>query len=53
MIEADAEGRYSDNAFDLTAGESRVVRFTPRQPLAEGSVPVFTGYDLKSCQGNG
>ena len=29
MIEADVEGRYSDNAFDLTAGESRVIRFTP------------------------
>ncbi|KQV34686.1 MULTISPECIES: glycoside hydrolase family 2 protein [unclassified Rhizobium] len=51
MIEADIEGRYSDNAFDLTAGESRTIRFTPRQPLA--GAPVFTGYDLKSCQGNG
>ncbi|WP_075292679.1 beta-mannosidase [Pararhizobium arenae] len=50
MIEADVEGRYSDNAFDLTAGESRTIRFTPRQPVES---PVFTGYDLKSCQGNG
>jgi beta-mannosidase len=53
MIEADVEGRYSDNAFDLTAGQSRVIRFTPRQPLAAGAGPVFTGYDLHSCQGNG
>jgi beta-mannosidase len=53
MIEADVEGRYSDNAFDLTAGESRVIRFTPKQPLAAGAHPVFTGYDLQSCQGNG
>ena len=51
MIEADVEGRYSDNAFDLTAGESRTIRFTPRKPLP--AAPVFTGYDLKSCQGNG
>ena len=51
MIEADVEGRYSDNAFDLTAGESRIIRFTPRGPLT--SAPVFTGYDLQSCQGNG
>jgi beta-mannosidase len=53
MIEADVEGRYSDNAFDLAAGESRVIRFTPRQPLAAGVAPVFSGYDLQSCQGNG
>ncbi len=50
MIEADVEGRYSDNAFDLTAGESKTIRFTPRRPA---TAPVFTGYDLKSCQGNG
>ena len=32
MIEADVEGRYSDNAFDLTAGESQLIRFTPETP---------------------
>ncbi|OJF93012.1 beta-mannosidase [Pararhizobium antarcticum] len=53
MIEADVEGRYSDNAFDLTAGGDRVIRFTPKVPLAAGAEPVFTGYDLQSCQGNG
>ncbi len=50
MIECDVAGRYSDNAFDLAAGESRVVTFTPAAPLAPGSVPDFTLYDLYSCQ---
>ena len=53
MIETDIEGRYSDNAFDLTAGERRVIRFTPKQPQAADWKPVFTGYDLQSCQGTG
>ena len=53
MLEADVEGRYSDNAFDLTAGESRVIRFKPKEQLAAGRHPVFKGYDLQSCQGNG
>lgn len=53
VIEADVEGRYSDNVIDLTAGESRTVEFTPRLPLALGASPVFTAYDLQSCQGNG
>ncbi|OLP61477.1 beta-mannosidase [Xaviernesmea oryzae] len=44
MIEADREGRYSDNAFDLTAGESRTIRFTP---VGGGqAVPRFHAYDL-------
>nr|WP_244658726.1 glycoside hydrolase family 2 protein [Ciceribacter thiooxidans] len=50
MIECDIAGRYSDNAFDLAAGESRVVTFAPAAPLAPGSVPDFTLYDLYSCQ---
>ena len=37
----------------VTAGESRVIRFTPREPLPAGAAPIFTGYDLQSCQGNG
>lgn len=53
MIEADIEGRYSDNAFDLTAGESRVIRFTPKEKPETGSVPRFVAFDLQSCQGNG
>ncbi|WP_275783182.1 beta-mannosidase [Pararhizobium gei] len=51
MIEADIEGRYSDNAFDLTAGDSRIIRFTPKNP--PGNVPRFVAFDLQSCQGNG
>jgi len=49
MIESEAEGRYSDNAFDLAAGESRRVVFTPTKPLASG-VPEFRIYDLQSSQ---
>jgi beta-mannosidase len=50
MIETDAEGRYSDNAFDLTAGESRRIVFTPSAPLSRGVLPEFRFYDLQSCQ---
>ncbi|MNF07235.1 hypothetical protein D3C80_2073720 [compost metagenome] len=53
MIEADVAGRYSDNAFDLTSGETKVVRFTPKTPLAEGTLPRFAAFDLESCQGKG
>ncbi|MCA1440702.1 glycoside hydrolase family 2 protein [Ensifer sp. IC4062] len=53
MVEGDVEGRYSDNAFDLTAGETKVIRYTPKAPLAEGIVPSFSAYDLESCQGKG
>jgi beta-mannosidase len=47
MIEPDCEGRFSDNAFDLTAGESRKIVFTPQ---AQGVQPKFTIRDLHSCQ---
>ena len=50
MIESETEGRYSDNAFDLTAGESRRIVFTPSKPLGRGSLPEFRFYDLQSCQ---
>ncbi|MEI2296914.1 beta-mannosidase [Ensifer sp. MJa1] len=53
MIEADVAGRYSDNAFDLLAGETKVVRFTPKMTLAAGERPSFTAFDLESCQGKG
>lgn len=49
MIESETEGRYSDNAFDLAAGESRRIVFTPTKPLA-GAVPDFRIYDLQSSQ---
>lgn len=52
MVEADAAGRWSDNAFDLLAGQERVLVFEPAQPPAEGQVPVFHAHDLHSCQGS-
>ena len=48
MIETEAEGRYSDNCFDLTAGESRTVLFTPADPA--GPPPQFRAYDLKAAE---
>jgi beta-mannosidase len=53
MIESCTAGRYSDNAFDLAAGEQRRVVFKPSEPLASGVVPEFTLYDLYSCQASG
>jgi beta-mannosidase len=49
MIESDTDGKYSDNAFDLAAGESRRIVFTPATPLA-GGLPDFCFYDLQSSQ---
>ena len=50
MIESDCPGRYSDNAFDLHAGESRRITFTPASPLKGGAIPQFRTYDLHACQ---
>jgi beta-mannosidase len=50
MIESETDGKYSDNAFDLAAGESRRITFTPAAPLASGGLPEFRFYDLHSCQ---
>ncbi|MBZ5758225.1 glycoside hydrolase family 2 protein [Rhizobium sp. VS19-DR104.2] len=50
MIESETDGRYSDNAFDLTAGETRLVRFMPSLPMAPDALPDFRFYDLQSCQ---
>ncbi|MDX3925308.1 MAG: glycoside hydrolase family 2 protein [Shinella sp.] len=51
MLEADRPGRWSDNAFDLAAGEERVLVFTPQPggtpPQAR---PEFSWLDLHSCQ---
>jgi beta-mannosidase len=49
MVEADCEGRYSDNAFDLCAGESRTITFVPDYP--GGNAPSFSTCDLYSCYG--
>ena len=47
MIEANVAGRFSDNAFDMTAGESRTITFTPDNA---GAAAEFTIRDLHSCQ---
>jgi Beta-galactosidase/beta-glucuronidase len=51
LVETDVPGRYSDNAFDLAAGESRLIRFTPADPAE--TLPQFRIYDLYSCQAAG
>ncbi|OHV76657.1 glycosyl hydrolase 2 galactose-binding domain-containing protein [Rhizobium sp. LCM 4573] len=51
MVESATPGRYSDNAFDLAAGESRRITFTPAAP--SGASPQFRIYDLYSCQSAG
>lgn len=51
LVESITPGRYSDNAFDLAAGESRSIRFTPAEPT--DATPQFRIYDLYSCQAAG
>ncbi|MGG7517635.1 glycosyl hydrolase 2 galactose-binding domain-containing protein [Allorhizobium undicola] len=53
MIESRTPGRYSDNAFDLAADESRTIIFSPQAPVSEAGLPQFTLYDLQSCQALG
>ncbi len=50
MIETDTEGKYSDNAFDLAAGETRRITFTPAGRSRAAHSPEFRFYDLQSCQ---
>ena len=47
MLEADQPGRYSDNLFDLAAGETRRIIFTPK---GAGPQPHFRIFDLHTCQ---
>ncbi|KQZ50540.1 beta-mannosidase [Rhizobium sp. Root149] len=47
MIESETPGRFSDNVFDLAAGETRRITFTPSDPAA--AEPSFRLYDLQSC----
>ncbi|WP_416408758.1 beta-mannosidase [Agrobacterium rosae] len=49
MIEADVAGRYSDNLFDLAAGETRRIVFAATDK-AQTSRPVFKIFDLFSSQ---
>jgi beta-mannosidase len=50
MLESRTAGRYSENAFDLAADESRRVYFTPDTALPAGTIPEFRIYDLYTCQ---
>lgn len=47
MLEADVAGRWSDNGFDLAAGERKTVVFIPTEC---GVCPQFRWVDLHSCQ---
>ena len=47
LVEASVPGRFSDNAFDMTAGESRVLRFVPERQTEDCQ---FIIRDLHSCQ---
>ena len=48
MVESDRKGRFSDNLFDLAAGESRVLQFKPETGAADEPPPDFRIYDLHS-----
>ncbi|WP_288425699.1 glycoside hydrolase family 2 protein [uncultured Agrobacterium sp.] len=50
MIEADVIGRYSDNLFDLAAGETRRIVFSPD---ANSGKPAFRVFDLYTSQSQG
>jgi beta-mannosidase len=45
-LEADTNGRFSDNAFDMLPHETRTITFTPTDPSAN---PNFTLRDLHSA----
>lgn len=49
MVEADIAGRYSDNLFDLAAGESRRIVFSPSDKSQTGK-PSFKLFDLYASQ---
>ncbi|WP_337267361.1 beta-mannosidase [Oryzifoliimicrobium ureilyticus] len=51
LVETDVSGRYSDNAFDLAAGETHQITFIPDDPLADA--PEFRLYDLHACTAAG
>jgi beta-mannosidase len=45
-LEADTNGRFSDNAFDMLPGETRTITFTPTDTSVK---PLFTLRDLHSA----
>lgn len=49
-VEANIAGRWSENVFDLCAGQARTLTFRPAQPLDPGEPPAFHAFDLHSCQ---
>lgn len=49
MLEADVAGRYSDNLFDLAAGERRRIVFSPSDKAQTGK-PAFKVFDLYTSQ---
>ncbi|WP_296081140.1 glycoside hydrolase family 2 protein [uncultured Agrobacterium sp.] len=49
MLEADVAGRYSDNLFDLAAGERRRIVFSPIDKAQTGK-PAFKVFDLYTSQ---
>ncbi|MGP4689954.1 beta-mannosidase [Agrobacterium cavarae] len=49
MVEADIAGRYSDNLFDLAAGESRRIVFSPSDK-SQTAKPSFKLFDLYTSQ---
>ncbi len=49
MLEADVAGRYSDNLFDLAAGERRRIVFSPSDQAQTGK-PAFKVFDLYTSQ---
>ncbi|MBL1422269.1 MAG: glycoside hydrolase family 2 protein [Alphaproteobacteria bacterium] len=48
-LEAEVEGRYSDNCFMMLAGESREVKFTPRGGKLNEAMQTFIVRDLYSA----
>lgn len=53
MVESSSKGRFSDNLFDLSAGETRVIHFVPEAGTNENIEPDFRLYDLHSSYAGG
>lgn len=46
-VETDMAGRFSDNGFDMLAGDKRTLTFMPKLPV--DTAPTFVLRDLFSC----
>lgn len=51
-LEADVSGRFCDNAFDMLAGEERVITFTPTDPTATANFILRDLSTATSTQGS-